>query len=149
MLSGCYEPLSPRKPQGLPYLQPNRVGRLSYVRRIAPELQSFASNRKVIRPSLGLSSTDPAVIQAWNRVHREEGKLAPVFLSVKAGMTDICGSTDSDDWWMADVIYVDGGARDPKVPTLFQVADVDTGVVRWGCADLVTQFAERDGLNRG
>ena len=55
---------------------------------------------------------------------RPEGELAPVFLSVKAGMTVICGSTDSDDWWMADVIYVDGGARDPKVPTLFQVADV-------------------------
>ena len=46
---------------------------------------------------------------------------APVFLSVKAGMTVICGSSDSDDWWMADVLHVDGGARDPKVPTLFQV----------------------------
>ena len=45
----------------------------------------------------------------------------PVFLSVKAGMTVICGSSDSDDWWMADVLHVDGGARDPKVPTLFQV----------------------------
>ena len=41
-----------------------------------------------------------------------------MFLSVKAGMTVICGSTDSDDWWMADVIHVDGGARDTKVPTL-------------------------------
>jgi hypothetical protein len=46
---------------------------------------------------------------------------APVFLSVKAGMTVICGSSDSDDWWMADVLHVDGGARAPKVPTLFQV----------------------------
>ena len=69
-----------------------------------------------------------------------EGQLSPVFLSVKPGMTVICGSTDSDDWWMADVIHVDGGARDPKVPTLFQVADVDTGVVRWVCADLVTHI---------
>ena len=78
MPSWCYEPLSPRKPQGLPYLQPNRVGRLSYVRRIAPELQSYAGNRKAIRRSLGLSSTnqaDPAVIQAWNRVHREAEEL--------------------------------------------------------------------------
>ena len=74
---------------------------------------------------------------------RPEGQLAPVFLSVKAGMTVICGSTDSDDWWMADVIHVDGGARDPKVPTLFQVADVDTGVVRWVCADLVTHICPR------
>jgi len=30
---------------------------------------------------------------------------------------------------MADVIWVDGGARNPKVPTLFQVADVDTGII--------------------
>ena len=74
---------------------------------------------------------------------RQEGKLAHVFLSVKAGMTVICGSTDSNDWWMDDVIYVDGGARDPKVPTLFQVADVDTGVVRWICADLVTHIVPR------
>ena len=70
---------------------------------------------------------------------RQEGKLAHVFLSVKAGMTVICGSTDFNDWWMADVIYVDGGARDPKVNSLFQVPDVDTGVVRWINADEVNE----------
>ncbi|WP_370586327.1 DUF3104 domain-containing protein [Synechococcus sp. RS9902] len=32
---------------------------------------------------------------------------------------------------MADVIWVDGGAWNPKTPTLFQVADVDTGVINW------------------
>ena len=48
----------------------------------------------------------------------------PVFLHVKAGMTVI--AEDGSDWRMADVIWVDGGARNPKVPTLFQVADVDT-----------------------
>ena len=72
-----------------------------------------------------------------------EGELAPVFLSVKVGMTVICGNSESDDWWMADVIHVDGGARDPKVPTLFQVAEVDTGVIRWVCADLVTHIVPR------
>ena len=71
---------------------------------------------------------------------RLTGKLAPVFLSVKAGMTVICGSTDSDDWWMADVIHVDGGSRNPNVPTLFQVADVDTRVLRWVCADRITHI---------
>ena len=65
----------------------------------------------------------------------------PVLLHVRAGMTVII--EDGKDWWMADVIYVDGGARDPKVPTLFQVADVDTGVVRWICADLVTHIVPR------
>ena len=45
-----------------------------------------------------------------------------------------------ESWWMADVIFVEGGARNPKVPTLFQVADVDSGVIRWVNADLVTHI---------
>ena len=44
---------------------------------------------------------------------------------------------------MADVIFVDGGARNPKVPTLFHVADLDSGVVRWVNADLVTHIVPR------
>ena len=47
---------------------------------------------------------------------------------------------------MADVIFVEGGARNPKVPTLFQVADVGSGVVRWVNADLVTHIISM-GLN--
>ena len=65
----------------------------------------------------------------------------PVFLNVKAGMTVIV--EDDSDWRMADVIWVDGGARSPKVPTLFQVADVDTEVVNWINADLVTHIVPR------
>ena len=45
--------------------------------------------------------------------------------------------TNSDAWWMGEVIFVEGSARDPKAPSLFQVADVDTGVVRWVNADCV------------
>ena len=67
----------------------------------------------------------------------------PVFLSVRAGMTVIIGNDCGDDWWMADVLQVDGGARDPGVPTLFQVADVDDGTIRWVCADLVTHIVPR------
>ena len=44
---------------------------------------------------------------------------------------------------MAEVIWVDGGARTPKVPTLFQVADVDTGVINWINADLVSNDVPR------
>ena len=55
-------------------------------------------------------------------------KSDPVFLHVKAGMTVVITDTDGA-WRMADVIWVDGGARNPKVLTLFQVADVDTGVI--------------------
>ena len=49
---------------------------------------------------------------------------------------------DGKDWRMA-LIWVDGGARNPKVPTLFQVADVDTGVIKWVNADLVTHIVPR------
>ena len=48
-----------------------------------------------------------------------------------------------ESWWMADVIFVEGGARNPKVPTIFQVADVDSGAVRWVNADLVTHIVPR------
>ena len=47
------------------------------------------------------------------------------------------------DWWMGWIIHVDGGARDPRVPTLFQVADCDTGHVRWISADEATRLATR------
>lgn len=65
----------------------------------------------------------------------------PVFLHVRPGMTVIVN--DGKDWRMADVIWVDGGTRNPKVPTLFQVADVDTGVINWGNAELVTHICPR------
>ena len=63
----------------------------------------------------------------------------PIFLHVQAGMTVVV--TDDDGaWCMADVLHVEGGARNPKIPTLFQVADVDSGVVTWVNADLVTHI---------
>ena len=74
----------------------------------------------------------------------------PIFLSVKAGMTvivrhlpEVGREQDEESWWMADVIHVDGGARNPNVPTLFQVADVDDGMVRWINADLVSHIVPR------
>ncbi len=82
-------------------------------------------------------------------------KSDPVFLHVKPGMAAILTDTEGA-WRMADLNWADGGARSPKVPTLFQVADVDTGVINWVNADLVTHicswglrpkpFAGRDSL---
>ena len=69
-------------------------------------------------------------------------KSDPVFLHVKAGMTVIVTDTDGT-WRMADVIWVDGGVRNPKVPTLLQVVDVDTGVINWINADLITHIVPR------
>ena len=68
-------------------------------------------------------------------------KSDPVFLHVKPG--DAVIIEEGNDWRMVDVIWVDGGARNPKVPTLFQVADVDTGVINWVNADLVTHICPR------
>ena len=69
-------------------------------------------------------------------------KSDPVFLHVKAEMTVIVTDTEGA-WRMADVIWVDGGARNAKVPTLFQVADIDTSVINWINADLVTHIVPR------
>ena len=65
----------------------------------------------------------------------------PLFLHVKAGMTVIV--EENGAWWMGDVVFVAAGARNTKVPTLFQVANVDTDFVRWINADLVTHIVPR------
>ena len=44
---------------------------------------------------------------------------------------------------MADAIWFDGGARNSKVPRLFQVGDVDTSVINWINADMVTHIVPR------
>ena len=66
-------------------------------------------------------------------------KSDPVFMHVKPSVTVIVTDTGGA-WRMANVIWVDGGARSPKVPTLFQVADFDTGGINWVNADLVTDI---------
>ena len=74
----------------------------------------------------------------------------PVFLSVKAGMTVIVRhlpeagrEQEEASWWLADVLHGRGGERNPKVPTLFQVANVDSGPVSWKNADLVSHIVPR------
>ncbi len=70
----------------------------------------------------------------------------PGFLDVKPGMTVIVrnderpGETEDKEWWMGEVIHCGGAARDPSIYNLFQVADVDSGVIRWVNADLVTHI---------
>ena len=41
------------------------------------------------------------------------------------------------DWWMGQVIFCRGVLVNPS-PSLFQVADVDTGVIKWINADEVS-----------
>ena len=67
-------------------------------------------------------------------------KLEAPFLHVRPGHFVIVGGdhVDQGDWWMGQVIFCEGSARQPKLPSLFQVADVDTGVVKWINADEVS-----------
>ena len=68
---------------------------------------------------------------------------APVFLGVKPGDIVVVWehpelvNSDSTAWWMGEIIFMEGSARNPKAPSLFQIADVDNGVIRWVNADCV------------
>jgi len=70
----------------------------------------------------------------------------PIFLDVAPGMTVIdkhdylTGEQHEKDWWMEQVLHCGGAARDPSMHIFFQIADVDSGVIRWVNADLVTHI---------
>ena len=77
----------------------------------------------------------------------------PQFLDVRPGNFVIVrapqevGLVEADDWWMGQVLCREGGARDPSINSLFQVADVDDGAVRWVNADEVIHILHSiDGL---
>ncbi len=73
-------------------------------------------------------------------------RVTPEFLRVKPG--DIVIVEDDlelrhkniDKWWMGQVLHVVGGARDPCVNSIFQVADIDTGEIKYINADLVRRI---------
>ena len=44
------------------------------------------------------------------------------------------------DWWMGQVVVCEGCARNPEVTSLFQIADVDDGSIRWVNADEVAHI---------
>ena len=70
----------------------------------------------------------------------------PAFLSVRPGNLVIIqaqqqvAQQESDDWWMGQVVFCEGGARDPRVNTMFQVSNVDDGGVYWVNGHEVTQI---------
>jgi len=41
---------------------------------------------------------------------------------------------------MGEVIHCRDGATDPKIHNLFQIADMNSGVIRWVNADLVSDI---------
>ena len=70
-------------------------------------------------------------------------------LDVAPGMTVIVkhdflpGEKAEKDWWMGQVLHCCGAARNPDDCNLFQVADIDSGVIRWVNADLATHILPR------
>ena len=77
----------------------------------------------------------------------------PVFLSVRSGQlvivqnNHLTGESRDHDWWMGMVVFCEGGARKPDANSLFQIADVDDGTIRWVNADLVSHILHGlDGL---
>ena len=73
----------------------------------------------------------------------------PLFLGVTRGDTvvvferETVVDSSASDWYMATVLFVEGSARDPKAPSLFQVADIDTGIVQFVNADQVEKVMMR------
>ena len=64
-----------------------------------------------------------------------------IFLAVTCGDVVIVqesGGPAVENWWMGEVIHVVSGARGPD-PSLFQVACIDTGVIKTVNADQVTK----------
>tara|TARA_B100000073_G_scaffold334281_1_gene326661 strand:- start:273 stop:458 length:186 start_codon:yes stop_codon:yes gene_type:complete len=49
---------------------------------------------------------------------------------------------------MAQLIHCGGAARDPCTHNFFQITDVDSGVIRWVNADLVTQACRGSQANK-
>ena len=77
----------------------------------------------------------------------------PAFLNVRTGDYVIIQAEQrvalkpDTNWWMGQVIFCEGGARDPRVNTMFQIANVDDGCIFWVNADEVTHVVRSlDGL---
>ena len=77
----------------------------------------------------------------------------PPFLRVKPGdyvivkVPQQVAHQEVDDWWMGQVVFCEGGARDPRVNTMFQVSNVDDGCITWVNGDEVTHVVRSlDGL---
>ena len=78
----------------------------------------------------------------------------PTFLSVKPGDFVIVQAAQQaaqafdDAWWMGQVVFCEGGARDPRVNTMFQIANVDDGHITWVNGDEVTHVVRSlDGMS--
>ena len=66
---------------------------------------ALPSGVQAILPLLNVKPGDYVIVQAQQQVAQKE----------------------VDDWWRGQVVFSEGGARVPRVKTMFQVSDVDDG----------------------
>ena len=67
----------------------------------------------------------------------------PIFLDLAPGRRssdELTGQKAKKDWLMEQLIHCGGAARDHNFRNLIKIADVDSGVIRWVNADLVTHI---------
>ena len=95
-----------------------------------------------------------SIDHATTAVSPLEGMRPTTFLSVKPGDHVIVQATQQvaqsfdDGWWMGQVVFCEGGARDPRVNTMFQISNVDDGCITWVNGDEVTHVVRSlDGLS--
>ena len=50
----------------------------------------------------------------------------------------LTGEKADKDWWMSLVIHSGGAVRDPSIHNHYEIADLDSALIRWVNADLVT-----------
>ena len=65
----------------------------------------------------------------------------PRFLAVRVGDLVAVRADASGDWWLGQVIHAEGGAR-CNANSLFQIACVDSGVIRTVNADAVIEILQ-------
>ena len=68
---------------------------------------------------------------------RFQSRLRPASLAVKPGDVVVVWehpelvNSDSDGWYLAEILFCEDGAREAGSSSMLQVADVDTGALRW------------------
>ena len=50
----------------------------------------------------------------------------------------LVGEKQAKNWWISQLIHCGSAARNPSIHNLFQIAELDSGVIRWVNSDLVT-----------
>ena len=104
-------------------------------------------NHSTRQSVIAIARTDAS---AWSRLASlsRAGEVGPgflpeesIFLAVACGDVVIVQDNQRhapESWWMGEVIHIVSGARGPD-PSLFQVACIDTGVIKTVNADQVTK----------